>query len=33
LAEFKQSLSDITDNVMPELEQAVEDAGAPPIEM
>jgi predicted ribosome quality control (RQC) complex YloA/Tae2 family protein len=32
LDEFEQKLSRITDEIMPELEHGVEDAGAPPIE-
>jgi photosystem II stability/assembly factor-like uncharacterized protein len=32
LATFEQDLNEIANNVMPQLEQAVQDAGAPPIE-
>jgi photosystem II stability/assembly factor-like uncharacterized protein len=32
LSEFQKDLSDFTDNVMPGLEEAVQNAGAPPIE-
>lgn len=32
LSEFQKDLSDFTENVMPELEKAVQNAGAPPIE-